>query len=108
MNIVKVNVVIVTYVGFVFAMIFVLFTHNFKLEIAEVNKDFVINMIEYMLDDGSILESRSKEIKLRLLDAVKTKDEKTKWQFINVGLPVVLLAIFGIIYHYIRRKRFTS
>ncbi len=72
------------------------------------NKDFVINMIEYMLDDGSILESRSKEIKLRLLDAVKTKDEKTKWQFINVGLPVVLLAIFGIIYHYIRRRRFTS
>ncbi|HLO53906.1 MAG TPA: gliding motility-associated ABC transporter substrate-binding protein GldG [Saprospiraceae bacterium] len=72
------------------------------------NKDFVINMIEYMLDDGSILESRSKEIKLRLLDAVKTKDEKTKWQFINVGLPVVLLAIFGIIYHYIRKRRFTS
>ncbi len=72
------------------------------------NKDFVINMIEYMLDDGSILESRSKEIKLRLLDAVKTKDEKTKWQFINVGLPVVLLAIFGVIYHYIRRRRFTS
>lgn len=71
------------------------------------NKDFVVNMIEFMLDDGSILESRSKEIKLRLLDAVKTKDEKTKWQFINVGLPVVLLTIFGIIYHYIRRRRFT-
>jgi ABC-2 type transport system permease protein len=71
------------------------------------NKDFLINMIEFMLDDGSILESRSKEIKLRLLDAVKTKDEKTKWQFINVGLPVVLLTIFGIIYHYIRRRRFT-
>ena len=71
------------------------------------NKDFTINMIEYMLDDGSILESRSKEIKLRLLDAVKTKEEKTKWQFINVGLPVVLLALFGLLYHYIRRRRFT-
>lgn len=71
------------------------------------NKDFTINIIEYMLDDGSILESRSKEIKLRLLDAVKTKEEKTKWQFINVGLPVVFLAMFGLLYHYIRRRRFT-
>ncbi len=71
------------------------------------NKDFTINMIEYMLDDGSILESRSKEIKLRLLDAVKTKEEKTKWQIINVVLPVVLLALFGLLYHYIRRRRFT-
>jgi ABC-2 type transport system permease protein len=50
------------------------------------NKDFALNAVEYMLDENNILEARSKEIKLRLLDAVKTKQEKTKWQFINVVL----------------------
>jgi len=70
------------------------------------NKDFILNTVEYMLDENNILESRSKEIKLRLLDAVKTKEEKSKWQFINVGLPVVLLILFGIIYQYLRRRKY--
>ena len=70
------------------------------------NKDFILNTVEYMLDENNILESRSKEIKLRLLDAVKTKEEKSKWQFINVGLPVVLLILFGIIYQYLRRMNY--
>ncbi len=72
------------------------------------NKDFILNAVEYMLDGGNILEARSKEIKLRLLDGVKTKGERTKWQLINVALPVVLLILFGVIYQYIRRRRFTN
>jgi ABC-2 type transport system permease protein len=70
------------------------------------NKDFILNAIEYLLDEDNILESRSKQIKLRLLDSVKTKEEKTKWQFINVVLPVLLLLIFGIIYRFIRRRKY--
>ena len=71
------------------------------------NKDFILNAVEYMLDENNILESRSKEIKLRLLDAVKTKEEKSKWQFINMGLPLLLLAIFGIMYQFFRKRRYT-
>jgi len=70
------------------------------------NKDFIINSIEYMLDENNILESRSKEVKLRMLDGVKTKTEKTKWQLINVGLPVLILIIFGFIYTFLRRKKY--
>ena len=72
------------------------------------NKDFVLNAVEYMLDENNILESRSKEIKLRLLDTVRTKQEKSWWQFINVGLPVLLLALFGFLYQYFRRKKYAS
>ncbi|MBC7885283.1 MAG: gliding motility-associated ABC transporter substrate-binding protein GldG [Saprospiraceae bacterium] len=72
------------------------------------NKDFILNAMEYLMDEDNILESRSKEIKLRLLDAVKTKDEKTKWQFINVVIPVILLIVFGLMYQYLRRRRYTS
>lgn len=72
------------------------------------NKDFILNAVEYMLNGEQVLEARSKEIKLRLLDGVKTRSERTKWQLINVGLPIVLLLIFGIIYQFIRRKKYAS
>ena len=71
------------------------------------NKDFILNSIEYLLDDNGVLDSRSKEVKLRLLDAVKTKQERKKWQFINIGLPLLFLALFGFIFNFIRKRRFT-
>lgn len=70
------------------------------------NKDFITNAIEYMLDDNHIIDSRSKEVKLRLLDPVKIKDERVKWQIINVVLPVVILVIFGFVYNYLRKRKY--
>lgn len=70
------------------------------------NRDFIYNCIEYLLDEKGILTSRSKEIKLRLLDAVRVKEEKKKWQSINLLLPIVLLLIGGLGYHYYRRKKY--
>lgn len=70
------------------------------------NKDFILNAIEYMLDENGVLDSRSKEVKLRLLDAVKTKKERSKWQFINIVLPLLFLGAFGLVFNYIRRRRY--
>lgn len=72
------------------------------------NKDFILNAVEYMLDEHGVLESRSKEIKLRLLDAVRTKSERTFWQILNIGLPLVFLLLFGVIYRYIRKRKYTT
>ena len=71
------------------------------------NRDFILNAIEYLLDDSGVLDSRSKEVKLRLLDAVKTKQERKKWQFINIGLPLLFLALFGFLFNFIRKRRYT-
>jgi ABC-2 type transport system permease protein len=70
------------------------------------NKDFILNAVEYMLDEHNILDARSKEIKLRLLDTVKIKQEKVKWQLINLGIPLVLLFLFGLAFHFNRRKKY--
>jgi gliding-associated putative ABC transporter substrate-binding component GldG len=70
------------------------------------NKDFLINCIEYLLDDNGVIEARGKEVKLRLLDAVRAKKEQTKWQMINIVLPLVFLAIFGFIFFTIRKRRY--
>lgn len=72
------------------------------------NIDFILNSIEYLIGEGAILQSRTKEVKLRLLNTVKATEEKTKWQLINVGLPLLALALFGLLFNYIRRRKFTQ
>lgn len=70
------------------------------------NRNFIVNCMEYLVDDNNLLETRNKEIKLRQLDAVKVKAEKNFWQQINIILPSILIIFFGIIYFFIRKKRF--
>lgn len=70
------------------------------------NSDLILNAIEYMLDENGVLASRAKEVKLRLLDTVKAQEEKRKWQFINVGLPVLLLLLFGGLFNYWRKRKY--
>lgn len=72
------------------------------------NKDFMLNCIEYMLGDEGLIEARSKEIKLRMLNEGKIEEERTFWQFINIGLPLLVLALFGLVYNFIRRRRFAN
>ena len=67
-----------------------------------------MNSIEYLLDDSGLIEARSKEIKLRPLDQERAFKEETKWQIINLGLPLTVLAIFALIYTWLRRKRFSA
>jgi ABC-2 type transport system permease protein len=70
------------------------------------NKDFFTNCIDYLVNPTDILQTRSKEYSLRLLDPRKTREEKTKWQLINIVLPVVLVILFGLLYQQLRRARY--
>ena len=70
------------------------------------NKDFFLNCLEYLVNPSGILQARSKDLTLRLLDPKKVEEEKTKWQFINIGLPVILILIFGFIYQAIRKRKY--
>jgi ABC-2 type transport system permease protein len=70
------------------------------------NREFMMNCAEYLLDDSGLIEARSREIKLRPLDQERALNEETKWQLINLGLPLILLTIFGLIYSWQRKRRF--
>ncbi len=70
------------------------------------NQDFLINAIEYLLDDSGIIEARNRQVKLRLLDTTKAEAERGWWQFVNIVIPVVFLTLFGIVYHFIRKRRY--
>jgi ABC-2 type transport system permease protein len=72
------------------------------------NEDFILNSVEYMLDDAGILAARSKRVKLRLLDNAKLFNNKLLWQGLNIGLPLALLGVFGLGFNYYRRKKYIT
>jgi len=74
--------------------------------IPAANRDFLKMVIEQLVGDPAIMETRNKEIVLRLLDAKKIEEGRTKWQALNIALPVFLLALFGGLFHWSRKKRF--
>ncbi|ULQ51087.1 gliding motility-associated ABC transporter substrate-binding protein GldG [Flavihumibacter fluvii] len=70
------------------------------------NREFIQNCIEYMVDESGILETRSKDFTLRLLDKKKLEEGKTRWQLINIALPVLIILAFGFIYQWLRKRRY--
>jgi gliding-associated putative ABC transporter substrate-binding component GldG len=72
------------------------------------NKDFIVNCIEYLTNTSGILSARSKTFVLRLLDPARIEDEKTKWQIINVALPVIIIVIFAFFFQAVRNRKYEA
>jgi len=70
------------------------------------NKNLLLNCLEYLTDKSGLLEARSKDVKLRLLDAGRAKDEKTTWQVVNLAIPVGIVVVFGMCYFFFRKRRY--
>jgi gliding-associated putative ABC transporter substrate-binding component GldG len=72
------------------------------------NKEFLVNSANYLLDDTGLINIRNKKVKIALLDQEKIANQKTKWQLINVGIPVALVLIFGFAFNYFRKRKFSA
>ena len=72
------------------------------------NKEFLVNSLNYLLDDSGLINIRNKKVAIPLLDQNKIVAQKTKWQLINIGVPVVIVLIFGIGFNYFRKKKYSS
>jgi ABC-2 type transport system permease protein len=70
------------------------------------NKELLKNVVDYLLNEKGLIELRGKEIKLRPLDKLKLREERTKWQAINLGIPLVLLALFGVVKFWLRKRKY--
>ena len=71
------------------------------------NKDFLLNCMNYLLDDEGVMGVRTREVRLRLMQYEEITAGRAKWVWINLFGPVVLVAIFGTLYLIIRRKKYT-
>ena len=82
--------------------------YNYFTRYTFANKDFFLNSLEYLLNPSGILETRAKDYTLRLLDPMKTKDQKFTWQLLNIAAPVLLVILFGFIYQQIRKRKYAA
>lgn len=78
---------------------------QFSSPVEFANKKFFLNCVDYLCDENNLIEVRSKEVILRLLDKGKIKNEKLFWQSLNMLLPLLLVLLFGIANAVYRKKR---
>lgn len=71
------------------------------------NRELIINAMNHLLDDKSLISIRSREITLRQLDPERIVDDRSWWQVLNTALPVALALIVGLVYQYFRRRNAT-
>ena len=71
------------------------------------NKDFLMNCVNYLLDDTGLINIRSKDLDLPLLDKEKVYENYTYIQFLTIGLPIVILAGFGFLFTFLRKRKYS-
>ena len=71
------------------------------------NKEFLLNAVDYLLDDNGLIELRNKNVQINLLDKEKAYQERTFWQFVNIILPLLILLTFGFVFQYVRKRTYS-
>lgn len=72
------------------------------------NKEFLLNAVNYLLDDDGLINIRTKNIEVAFLDQKKIAEQKLTWQLTSILLPLVLLGCFGLAFNYIRKKKYAA
>ena len=70
------------------------------------NKTFLLNAIDYLVNDNGLFESRNKVVVLRLLDKQKVVDQEKIWQVVTIGGPILLLLFIDILVSFWRKKKY--
>ena len=69
------------------------------------NKEFILNAVNYLTGDEGFMASRSRDIKLRKLDAMKVQTHRTRYQLINMIVPSGIILLIGAIILFLRKRR---
>ena len=72
------------------------------------NKEFIENAIGYLVEGEGMIDIRSRELKVRLLDAAKIEQERIKWQVINTLVPIALIIALGFVMAWVRKKKYSK
>lgn len=71
------------------------------------NKTFLLNAIDYLIDDSNLIQLRNKNLKINLLDQQKAYRERNYWQFINIVMPLFILGVFGLLFTFLRKRKYS-
>lgn len=70
------------------------------------NDDFMLNVVDYLLDESGLISVRSRELKIRLLNSVEIKNSRTYWAILNTAAPILFIILFGVIYTWNRKRKY--
>jgi ABC-2 type transport system permease protein len=70
------------------------------------NKTFLLNCVNYLMDDGWLIPLRTKQFKVRLLDKKKIQQEAFQWKLVNMTIPIVITILLGLVFMQIRKYRY--
>lgn len=72
------------------------------------NRKFLVNCMDYLLEGEDLITLRNRDVKMRLLDRSKIKDEYQFWQIVNALIPALLLGLFAFITFVMRKRKYTK
>jgi gliding-associated putative ABC transporter substrate-binding component GldG len=72
------------------------------------NKEFIENAISYLVDGEGLIDIRSRELKIRLLDTTKVDQQRTLWQVVNTVVPIGLIIILGLVLAWIKKRKYSK
>ncbi len=84
------------------------YTYGTQREFMFANREFVINCLEFLVNENGLSEARAKDFVVRLLDIKKVKEEKIFWQAINTALPILLVIIFALFFTWMRKRKYAK
>jgi hypothetical protein len=58
------------------------------------------------LDDNGLINIRSKDLDLPLLDKEKVYESYTITQILTIGLPIFILGLFGLVFTFLRKRKY--
>ena len=76
-------------------------------QITYANKEFIENCISYLVDGEGLVDIRSRELKVRLLDPTKVSKQRVTWQVVNTLVPIALIVILGLVMSLIRKVKYS-
>ncbi|MFO7868752.1 MAG: gliding motility-associated ABC transporter substrate-binding protein GldG [Bacteroidales bacterium] len=70
------------------------------------NKEFLLNAANYLSNDTDFIPLRTQDIQIRLLNKKRILQERTNWQLLNIGVPIIILIITGLIIMFVRKRKY--
>lgn len=70
------------------------------------NKEFLLNTVNYLLDDNGLINIRSKQVAIAVMDPEKIVDQRLKWQLVNILIPLLLMLTCGLLFRWSRKRRY--
>ena len=83
------------------------YTYGSQRQFPFANKDFLLNALDYLINENNLTEAKSKDYAIRFLDPKKINAQKFFWQLMNIVLPIFIVILFALIFQFFRKRKYS-